>query len=382
MRARGPAFWADFGDARTIIGSLAAIPAHDVGSWRARVRAQAPAGGAWREGLVGWFGYEAGEAFERMPPPRTARLMPDAWWGQITAVVHLDRAGRAVYSRGLEPGELSGAALREPAPPGGATVEEPADEVYLHGVRRVLEHLRAGDCYQVNLSRRLVCRGAFHPLATWLRLRRDNPSRRGLFLETDDGAVVSNSPELLLRARRRSAVHVLSVPIKGTAALGSDPRALLQSDKERAELTMIVDLVRADLGRVAAPGTVWAGARRVGRVGHVWHAMQRVGAELAPGLDAVDAFAALFPAGSVTGAPRVRAMEVIHALEPVARGVYCGSLGWFGADGADANVAIRTISFRGDEAHVQTGSGLVLASDPARELAEARLKAERLLAAL
>ena len=365
-----------------VVGSLAPLPEATPEVWRAAARTAGTTPevvGPWLAGVVGWFGYEAGAGFERMPPPAGPRLLPDAWWGTITRAAAFDDAGRLLAHRGFSPAELRPGAAPPVPPQSPLHFEEPPDEGFTSGVRRVLEHLRAGDCYQVNLSRRVVARGRMDALGTWLRLRAANRSRRGVLLEAGELAVISNSPELLLRARGR---RVLSVPIKGTAPLTSPRAALLASEKERAELTMIVDLVRADLGRVAAPGTVRTGPRRAGRVGHVWHAMQRVEAELAPGFDALDAFGAVFPAGSVTGAPKVRAMEVIRALEPVPRGVYCGSLGWFGPGGADVNVAIRTVSLRGDEAHLQAGSGLVLGSDPDRELAEARLKARRMWEAL
>lgn len=375
-RRQGPAFWADFGAEQTVVGQLA--PLGDLGrhAWAAAVRAPTDAGPAWTHGLVGWFGYEAGAAFERCPPPAAARLLPDSWWGRVVAAVVLDGRGQVLHRVGRLPPSVP------PTPTGtrsSLTFEEPPDEPFLLGVARILDHLRAGDCYQVNLTRREVVRGRFDPLSIWLRLRAGNRARRAILLDTDEGTLVCNSPELLLRVRNGRA---LSVPIKGTARVDESPERLLRSPKERAELTMIVDLVRSDLGRVAVPGSIVAGPRRVGRVGHVWHAMRRVEAALAPGFDAVDAFAALFPPGSVTGAPRVRAMEIIRALEPVPRGVYCGSIGWFGPGEADANVAIRTVSIRGDEAHVQAGSGIVLGSDAARELAEARLKVERLKAAL
>lgn len=381
FRRSGPAFWADFSSSLSVVGSLEKADDPTRGEWRGLAREAlllAPGLPPWMRGVVGWFGYEAGAAFERMPEPVGPRLLPDAWWGRIRAAAAFDRAGRLVAAHNLDEAALRrGAPLPPPREP--LRVTEPDPQLFLDGVATVLDRLRRGDCYQVNLSRRLVVHGPVHPLGTWLRLRASNPSRRGLLLDTDEGAVICNSPELLLRAR---GSRLLSVPIKGTAPLSEPRRALLGSAKERAELTMIVDLVRSDLGRVAAAGTVVTGPRRVGRVGHVWHAMQRVEARLADGLDAVDAFAALFPPGSVTGAPKVRAMEVIRALEPAPRGVYCGSLGWFGPGGADANVAIRTISVRGDEAHVQVGAGIVLGSNPERELAECRLKAERMLAAL
>ncbi len=375
-RREGPAFWADFSSKCTVIGRVVPLGPLDRTAWASAARAPTEGGAPWTHGIVGWFGYEAGADFERCPPPRGPRLLPDSWWGRIAAAAVLDPRGNVVHQVGALPIPRAGntATAR-----GTIRAEEADDEPFLRGVQSILAHLRSGDCYQVNLTRRDVLRGEFNPLATWLRLRADNPARRAVFLDTDEGTLLSNSPELLLRVRGGRA---LSVPIKGTAPVASPREALLRSPKERAELTMIVDLVRSDLGRVAAPGTVAAGPRRVGRVGHVWHAMRRVEASLAPGFDAVDAFAAVFPPGSVTGAPRVRAMEVIRELEPVPRGVYCGSIGWFAPGEADANVAIRTVSLRGDEAHVQAGSGIVLGSEPRRELAEAKLKVERLRAAL
>lgn len=340
------------------------------------MRAPTAGGPAWTHGLVGWFGYEAGREFERCPEPAGPRLLPDSWWGRVAAASVLGPEGDLLHSVGPPPQAEPAAA---PSPRSELHFEPPPDAPFLAGVTRVLAHLRAGDVYQVNLTRREVVRGRFDALAIWQRLRADNRARRAILLDTDEGSLVCNSPELLLRVRDGRA---LSVPIKGTAPGDEAPGELMRSEKERAELTMIVDLVRSDLGRVAAAGSVRTGPRRVGRVGHLWHAMRRVEAELAAGFDAVDAFAALFPAGSVTGAPKVRAMEIIRDLEPVSRGVYCGSIGWFTPEAADANVAIRTVSIRGNEAHLQAGSGIVLGSDPARELAEARLKMQRMRAAL
>jgi anthranilate/para-aminobenzoate synthase component I len=306
---------------------------------------------------VGYLGYEAGSWFERMPPARDPSPMPPCWFGEVVAVAE-------------RPWPTPDAAPRGPAcSPGGG-------EAYEAGVRTILGHIRAGDCYQVNLARALETVPSVPAHTVWERLLLANPARRGMWLRTPHGEIVSNSPELLLSVRGR---RLRSVPIKGTAALDTDPRRLLRSAKERAELTMIVDLVRADLARVARPGSIRAGPRRVGRVGHVWHAMQAVEAELDEGRTGIDALAALFPAGSVTGAPKVRAMEIIAALEPVPRGVYCGSMGIL-LPGGDArwNVAIRTITFASGSARMHVGAGLVIGSDPRREWAELLLKARKL----
>jgi len=376
-RREGPAFWVDFGPDVSVMGRLEPLGPLSRTAWANAAREPSPGGWPWTHGIVGWFGYESGGDFERCPAPRAPRLLPDSWWGRVVSAVAFTDSGQILHQTGPLPQPDAGAHAGPRLLP--LLVHSPPDEGFLAGVATILDHLRAGDCYQVNLSRREVVHGEFNPLRTWQDLRLRNRARRAAFLDTDQGAVVCNSPELLLRVRNGRA---LSVPIKGTATVADSPQALLRSPKERAELTMIVDLVRSDLGRVAAPGSVLTGGRRVGRVGHLWHAMQRVEANLASGYDAVDAFAALFPPGSVTGAPRVRAMELIREIEPVPRGVYCGSIGWFAPGEADANVAIRTISFLDQVAHVQAGSGIVLGSDPARELAEAKLKAVRLRAAL
>ncbi len=378
IRSTGPSFWADGPGSGSRIGMLEPTRPLDRAGWRATVREELRS----RE-LFGWFGYEAGGWAHRQPS-RSPGPLPDAWLGRVRAELVV-RDGRA-WIRGDRDAAV---ALREAVGGGVATPERtPTGRVVSHadralferGVRAVLGHLRAGDCYQVNLAREIRIATPGDPFDVWSRLRASNPSRRGALIETPYGAIVCNSPELLMEAR---GGRVVSVPIKGTAPIHDDPRVLLRSAKERAELTMIVDLVRADLGRVARTGTVVAGPRRVGRVGHVWHAVQRVGCTLADEADAVDAFAALFPAGSVTGAPRERAMEVIHALEPGRRGVYCGAVGGFGADGAARwSVAIRTITFAGGEATLHVGAGIVLGSVPSREYDETSLKASRMLAAV
>lgn len=333
---------------------------------------------------VGYFAYESGSWFESMPGPAAPLPLPIAWLGRVRRALCFHRPTRTWLTTGPRCGEILSLAASRPAPPTGAAVGRIVSrgdpERYRAGARAILEHLRSGDCYQVNLARRFDVADAGDALSAWLRLRARNPARRGLLVEFPGGAVVSNSPELLLEVREGRA---LSVPIKGTAPLHVDPHRLLRSTKERAELTMIVDLVRSDLARVAAPGSVRCGPRRVGRVGHLWHAMCRVTAALDRGRDAADAFAAVFPAGSVTGAPKVRAMEIIGDLEQGPRGAYCGAVGWFAPGGwARWSVAIRTISFAGARASLHVGAGIVLGSDPDRELRETELKAEAMLAAL
>jgi para-aminobenzoate synthetase component 1 len=355
---------------------------------------------AYLGGVVGWCGYEAGGWFVRAPAPRGPRPLPDAWLGTVEAVATWDGARWHTAHDGRGAGRLpptTTCTQQDPIPSTTYAVEshacahhEPARATYEAGVERIREHVVAGDCYQVNLAREVTRRWSGDPLALWLRLRARNPSRRGSLIHTRHGTLVSNSPELLLATRGDA---VLSVPIKGTARAADGAtaaRELLRSPKERAELRMIVDLVRADMGRVARIGSVRAGPRRVGRIGHVWHAMQRVRCRLDADTDMVHAFEALFPAGSVTGAPRMRAMEVLHALEAAPRGAYCGAIGGFFPGGAWWNVAIRTLTCTpaspdgrdGWRISAHVGAGIVLGSVPAREFDETTLKAERLLAAL
>ena len=239
--------------------------------------------------------------------------------------------------------------------------------------------------YQVNLAWEQANIPIRDAQQTWLHLRKVNPALRGCYLRFEKTEIVSNSPELFLHIDPNSR-RVTSVPIKGTAPAKGGEAAkteLLESTKEKAELTMIVDLVRNDLGRVAVPGSVTASERTVRQCGDIWHAEQTVSALLGKNIDAVDTVAASFPPGSVTGAPKVRAMEVIHDLEQQPRGVYTGTLGWF-ADGGGAhlNVAIRTATILNGNARFHVGAGIVADSQPAREWHETLVKAQALVHSL
>jgi para-aminobenzoate synthetase component 1 len=243
-------------------------------------------------------------------------------------------------------------------------------------VEQIKGHLGAGDCYQINLTRPVMLEGIGDAWPAWLRLRRLAGAPYGAWLcLSTEYRILCSSPELLLEVRGDCAV---SEPIKGTRPRHPDPvvdhamaGALRESDKDRAELTMIVDLVRNDLGRVAVPGTVTAAARRITAHANVHHASQRVSARLRPGEDAWSALAAVFPAGSVTGAPKIRATERIFELEPEPRGVYCGAIGFVSSSGNAAwNVAIRTGVWSpraGGALRYHVGGGIVADSQPAEE---------------
>ncbi|GAG27694.1 unnamed protein product, partial [marine sediment metagenome] len=211
-------------------------------------------------------------------------------------------------------------------------------EAYFSKVARAKRYIEAGDIYQVNLTQRWAVHTDASPIELYLRLRGASPSSHAAFLPWGDYAILSSSPELFLDLRRG---HVITRPIKGTRPRVGDPvrdaaarQELLESEKERAELTMIIDLLRNDLGRVCSPGSV-----RVSDAGTleehptVFHRVATIEGDLEAGRDWLDLLLASFPGGSVTGAPKIRAMQIIDELEPAARGVYCGSIGMIGLDG-------------------------------------------------
>lgn len=257
-----------------------------------------------------------------------------------------------------------------------------------HAVAQALEYIAAGDVYQVNLARRVTLDVTGDSLAAYAAVRRVNPAPYAALLRWDDGAVLSLSPELFLSLR---GSRVRTRPIKGTRPRtgprrrdAAARRALLGSDKEAAELTMIVDLHRNDLGRVCRYGSVRVEhARRLETHPTVFHTVADVVGRLAPGRDALDLLAACFPAGSISGVPKIRALEIIDELEPVARGVYTGAIGVLGLDGQMTfNVAIRTLQWRGSAATLYVGGGIVADSDPAAEYDETAAKAAGILRGL
>ena len=259
---------------------------------------------------------------------------------------------------------------------------------YEAAVRQALRYIAAGDIYQVNLCQRLRMTGMPAALSAFAAMRHGNPAAYSALLRWGRRAVLSASPELFLRVEDGRA---LTRPIKGTrpcvddVALDEVRRAeLLASEKDRAELTMIVDLHRNDLGRVCRPGTVRVvEPRGLERHPSVFHTVADVVGTLAEGRDALDLLMACFPAGSITGAPKIRAMEIIDELEPVARGAYSGAVGVLGLDGRMTfNVAIRTLQQHGDVANLYVGGGIVADSDPTDEYEETLAKARGILRAL
>ena len=259
---------------------------------------------------------------------------------------------------------------------------------YLETVRRAIEYIHAGDIFQVNLAQRLLHPATDDPVALYLRLRRRNPAPFGGYFDLGEFQIASASPERFLQVIDS---RVEARPIKGTRRRTARPEAdlfagddLKQSAKDNAENVMIVDLLRNDLSRVCRPESVVVSELcRLETYEFVQHLVSVVRGALRPGLAPLDLLRSAFPGGSITGAPKVRAMEIIAGLEPTARGAYCGSLGYIGFDGTlDTNILIRTITAGRGWWQFPVGGGIVAQSDPHREYEETWHKAEGLLRAL
>jgi len=368
-------------------------------------------------GYAGLFGYGLGRRFERIPEPRHDEFRtPEVTLGRYDWVVsfdHHENRAWAVSSRRTEispeqradalrsPGldlEQRADALRSPdtelcpqfALPGFPGVTSNFDRAgYEATVRRAVEYVHAGDIFQVNLSQRLLAPLREHPLELYGRLRTLNPAPFAAYFDAGDFQILSASPERFLRVNPGGEVETR--PIKGTRPRGATPELdaalvhdLVTNPKDRAENVMIVDLLRNDIGKVCEYGSV-----RVPRVCEletfrfVHHLVSEVRGQLRPSVGPFDLLRGAFPGGSVTGAPKVRAMEIIAELEPTARGPYCGCLGWIGFDGAmDTNILIRTFTAGRGWVQFPVGGGIVADSDPSREYEETLHKAAGLLRAL
>src|SRR5881392_457891 len=260
---------------------------------------------------------------------------------------------------------------------------------YFDAVARVIEYIRAGDIFQANLSQRLEAPLGDTPLALYDRLRQRNPAPFSAYLDFGDLVVASSSPERFLRIEPDGRVETR--PIKGTRPRGVGPEhdaalalALAESEKDRTENVMIVDLLRNDLSRVCRPGSVRVPELfALEHYATVHHLVSTVVGDLAPGEDALNLLRAAFPGGSITGAPKVRAMEIIAELEPSERGVYCGAIGYWSVTRAlDSSIAIRTMLAVAGHVYFSAGGGIVADSDPDQEYHETLDKARGMIDAL
>ncbi|MBI3098058.1 MAG: aminodeoxychorismate synthase component I [Planctomycetes bacterium] len=378
---------------------------------RLLTRYSVPAAGGvpFTAGAIGCLGYDLAHEIERLPArARDDLKIPDLAVACYDPLVVHDNLERRTFVVGaglnpkterespeaitddvhrlLEGGAASGSERRPAGPP--AVEATLTREAYLTAVRRIRDYIAAGDVYQVNFAQRFRFSPAPAPSGLFRTLRDRYPSPFGAFLDFGDFAVVSASPERFLKVEGR---HVETRPIKGTRPRGKNAadddrlaKDLLHSAKDNAELAMIVDLERNDLGRVCSYGSVRVtSARELEVHPTVLHLVATVEGELAPRKDAVDLLEATFPGGSVTGAPKIRSMEIIDELEPVSRGVYTGAIGYFGFQGRmDLSVAIRLAVLRERSAWVWVGGGIVADSDPISEYDETLAKGRSLAEAM
>lgn len=354
----------------------------------------------------GWFlllGYEAARWVEpRLRLPASAHALPDALAVRCRAALIRDRqrgeihlvteAGAASLARLCE--DLESARAEAAAPHGSgpcaATVTEQAPERFIAGVARILDWLRAGDAFQVNLSRPwdAVIPPDLSAADLYRRLRETNPSPFAGLARWGDGAVISSSPERLLQLDGGVAQ---TRPIAGTRRRSADPaedqrlrEILIGNVKERAEHVMLIDLERNDLGRICVPGSVEVSElMALESYAHVHHIVSNVRGRLRPGIGAGQALRAVFPGGTITGCPKVRVMEIIAALEGEGRGPYTGSMGYLSRDGRlDSNILIRSLVWAPGRVRFRAGAGIVADSVAQAELEETRAKARGLLLAL
>ena len=376
-------------------------------------------------GLVGWFGFECIGYIE----PRLAGPGPDGETkpdelgtpeillmlseevavfdnlkGRLYLIVHADPSEPQAFARANRrldqlvhrlrtsgatyPDTLDGAALDESHFVSGFTREG-----FIDAVEKSKDYIRAGDVFQVVLSQRLSVPFKARPVDVYRALRALNPSPYMYFLDVGEMQVVGSSPEILVRLEGMGtdAPTVTVRPIAGTRPRGETPEAdaaleaeLLADPKERAEHLMLIDLGRNDVGRVSEPGTVQVGEQFViERYSHVMHIVSEVTGTLKAGMSYSDVLRATFPAGTVSGAPKIRALEVIRELEPIKRNVYAGSIGYIGWHGdADTAIAIRTAVIQDGRLHVQAGAGIVYDSDPEKEWDETMNKGRALFRAV
>ncbi len=366
-------------------------------------------------GLVGFFGYDTvryiephlgrGQKPDPIGGPDILLLVSDELVvfdnlaGRLYVVIHVDPADADAYARGERRldelvRQLGQAPPARPAPAVAPAVTE-ADFVsgftqpaFEAAVERAREYIRAGDIMQVVLSQRLSVPYAAAPLDLYRALRTLNPSPYMYYFDFDEFHVVGSSPEILVRLEGDT---ITVRPIAGTRPRGRDEaedkeleRELMADPKELAEHLMLVDLGRNDVGRVARVGSVRVTDKMViERYSHVMHIVSNVTGHLRAGMDAIDVLRATFPAGTVSGAPKVRAMEIIDELEPVKRGVYSGAVGYIGWNGnLDTAIAIRTAVIRDATLHIQAGAGIVADSVPRREWDETMNKARAVFRAV
>lgn len=361
-------------------------------------------------GAVGFFSYDLGRILEILPNKTVNDInIPDCmfcFYDTVVAVDHLNRLHLIISSgfpeeknpvrqkRARKRAELFQNIINEfhpvpePYQAGSKSTCYFDKDTYCQAVEKVRQYILAGDIFQVNLSQRFSVDFSGSPYGLYQKLAEINPAPFAALLEWGDFAIASASPERFLELQ---GSQVETRPIKGTRPRGKNPgedvrfrEELWNSSKDRAELTMIADLERNDLGRVCRPGTVQVPELfRLEQYATVWHLVSTVTGELKEGMSISELIRASFPGGSITGAPKIRAMEIIEELEPVKRGIYTGSIGYLGFNGrCDLNIVIRTFVIKNVKAHIQVGGGITVDSVPEDEYQETLDKAEALFQSL
>jgi para-aminobenzoate synthetase component 1 len=351
-------------------------------------------------GAIGYLSYDLGRRFEKLPARAAQDIdLPELAIGLYDWAIVVDHVEQRAWlvAQGRERSSLSEwDALQASVQPVVSRLR-PAFRVlspvqsnldrsgYANAFERVQGHIRDGDCYQINLTQRFKARVQGDPWHAYLNLRRTNPAPYSAYLDLPFGQILSSSPERFLTMR---GGYVETKPIKGTRPRSADPardlalaQALRASEKDRAENVMIVDLLRNDLGKVSVPGSVRAHPLfSIESFASVHHLVSTVSARLAPDRHAVDLIRACFPGGSITGAPKLRAIQIIESLEPHRRSIYCGCIGYIGFDGSmDLNIAIRTLLRSGEWIYAWAGGGIVADSEVDAEYQESLDKAAALL---
>lgn len=346
-------------------------------------------------GAMGYFSYDLGRCNEYLPSLAEDDLgMPEMDVGIYDWAVVIDHRKKTAVLTGDAPAHILEHLHVEPSIATGSyalgkQVRSNMEQTqYRRAFRRVQAFIREGDCYQINLARRFEVDFSGDPWALYQRLRSLSPAPFAAYLETSEGVILSDSPERFLRLRGN---EVLTTPIKGTRPRSSNrrqdqrlARALRDSPKDQAENLMIVDLLRNDLGKNCRPGSIEVPKLfELQSFTSVHHLASTVTGLLKQEKHATDLLRGCFPGGSITGAPKLRAMEIIEELEPHRRGVYCGAIGYLGFDGGmDTNIAIRTLVIHRDTAYYWAGGGLVADSDAEAEYAEILDKAKALFSLL
>jgi para-aminobenzoate synthetase component I len=359
-------------------------------------------------GAVGYFGYDLGHFIEKLPSTAIDDIdVPDMCLGFYDNIIAVDHVKNKIYKINLD--RLEKSQIPNPLPDyvvqAGKSQTNPniqipnykfdiksnfLKEAYIFAINRAKEYIRQGDIYQVNLSQRFTTDLTMPPLELYKRLREINPAPFAAYLDFGESKIISSSPERFLKvdAKNRS---IETRPIKGTRPRGQTKpedeglkEELINSPKDRAEHIMIVDLERNDLGRVCEYGSVKPTEFiALEKYATVFHLVSTISGTLKNDVDAVDCLLNCFPGGSITGAPKIRSMEIIDELEPTKRSAYTGAIGYMGFNGnMDTNIVIRTFIAKGDKLYFQVGGGIVADSDPEAEYQETLDKAKALIEAL